>query len=260
LAPPEKGGVSMLKKTFSLIISIAILTGCSSSANEFNQNELVKAIYYQEYNQIKEELITNPDCILQMDSFNGTALHYAAAYGTGEIADYLLNHGAAQFIHQKGGVRNLMPIQEAVLSDNVEVYRLLSNYEDDKAHLSILDEEGRSLLHLAASSQAIEMIKLLLAEGIDPNIQDDAGNIPLVLFLQSLDQYESKISRADRNEIYEVFDIFIDYGMDPDISNDGTESVRTMVHDAVPHFFMDYDPAVHTVLDAVADYLKRHID
>lgn len=106
----------------------------------------------------------------------GSALHSAAgAYKQNAVAviKLLLDHGANVDIRQP--IKGT-PLMMSVKSGNIELVRLLLSRGADPNAVSF----GESVLHIAAASTECkaEMIDLLLQAGADPQVLDDDGETP----------------------------------------------------------------------------------
>lgn len=53
-----------------------------------------------------------------------------------------------------------------------------------RADMDIPDRMGRTALHLAAQRGDVSMVKELLAKGADPHLEDNRGNVPLLLWAE----------------------------------------------------------------------------
>ncbi len=74
-----------------------------------------------------------------------------------------------------------------------------------------VNDEGRSYLHLACIERDAESLRIFLEIGLDPNLQDQWGNTPLIYAMQ--------------NRVLNIIELLITYGADPYIENhDGVSS------------------------------------
>ena len=87
------------------------------------------------------------------------------------MAELLLSHGAKLDI-----------VSAAAIGRTEVVTELLSN---DPTLIHAADAGGNTALHLAAWRRETEMVKLLLANGANPNLQNKCGETP-VSFSNSL--------------------------------------------------------------------------
>ncbi|XP_033024768.1 protein phosphatase 1 regulatory subunit 12C isoform X3 [Lacerta agilis] len=150
--------------------------------------------------EVVEFLVANGADVNQADNEGWTPLHVAASCGYIEIAQYLLDHGAnIAAVNSDGDVP--LDIAEA---DNMEALLRLeigkrgidvevAKREEEEVMLrdarqwmnggKISDEPhpktGATALHVAAAKGYIEVMRLLLQAGYDPNVQDKDGWAPL---------------------------------------------------------------------------------
>jgi ankyrin repeat protein len=95
----------------------------------------------------------------------GTALGIAARSGNAEMVQTLLAAGAD---HNLRGEHNPVPLQEAVAGGHVQVVRNLLSGADGEV-------EGKEFaLFFAAAENAVEIIRLLLSDGTNPNALVDS--------------------------------------------------------------------------------------
>ncbi|PLS02334.1 ankyrin repeat domain-containing protein [Neobacillus cucumis] len=235
-----------MKKSILFLVICFSLAGCSPNPN---QADLLQAIYDHNEDALNQQL----NAAKLHHSTHLKALAYAARYGNAEIANLLLQNGGEKLLQTKGGIRNLTPIQEAVIYNNIPVYQKFIKKDPDHQYLTTLDNKGRSLLHLAMGAGAIKMAEELLADGLDPNLQDDAGNTPMMTLLKALQKNRSELKKF---QIYQLFKSFQDYGMNPDIVNQQNESVRSIVEGAKTVFIGSDDSDKRTLLDQSSLDLK----
>ncbi|XP_060111491.1 protein phosphatase 1 regulatory subunit 12C [Heteronotia binoei] len=150
--------------------------------------------------EVVEFLVANGADVNQADNEGWTPLHVAASCGYIEIAQYLLDHGAnIAAVNSDGDVP--LDIAEA---DNMEALLRLeiakrgvdievAKREEEEVMLrdarqwlnasKIADEPhpktGATALHVAAAKGYVEVMRLLLQAGYDPNVQDKDGWTPL---------------------------------------------------------------------------------
>ncbi|CAK9884292.1 MAG: hypothetical protein XXXJIFNMEKO3_00674 [Candidatus Erwinia impunctatus] len=102
--------------------------------------------------------------------FGQTALGWAAFIGYLDVVEYLVNQGADLFATDRADVKNVL--KSAVLGKNVEVVKYI--YPKLKGQVEIndqkLDNEGESLLMIAASNNRIDIVKYLIENGAELNL------------------------------------------------------------------------------------------
>jgi len=83
---------------------------------------------------------------------------------------------------------------------HLEVVKLLLEHGADP---NVKNRDGKTPLHNAASEGHLEVVKLLLERGADPNVKDDDGNTPLH-------------NAAWRGHL-EVVKLLLEHGADPNV-------------------------------------------
>ncbi|XP_067408158.1 protein phosphatase 1 regulatory subunit 12C isoform X2 [Emydura macquarii macquarii] len=150
--------------------------------------------------EVVQFLVENGANVNQADNEGWTPLHVAASCGYKEIAQYLLAHGAhVAAVNCDGDVPSDISeddsmealLQEEITKRGVDVAAAKREEEelmlrDTRQWLNagrIEDERhpktGASALHVAAAKGYIEIMRLLLQAGYDPNVQDKDGWTPL---------------------------------------------------------------------------------
>uniref|UniRef100_A0A8C8SR44 Protein phosphatase 1 regulatory subunit n=1 Tax=Pelusios castaneus TaxID=367368 RepID=A0A8C8SR44_9SAUR len=150
--------------------------------------------------EVVQFLVENGANVNQADNEGWTPLHVAASCGYKEIAQYLLAHGAhVAAVNSDGDV----PLDiaeddgmEALLREEIAkrgVDLAAAKREEEELMLrdtrqwlnaGHIDDErhpktGASALHVAAAKGYIEVMRLLLQAGYDPNVRDKDGWTPL---------------------------------------------------------------------------------
>ncbi|XP_042494164.1 protein ACCELERATED CELL DEATH 6-like [Macadamia integrifolia] len=128
------------------------------------------AVYYG-HNQFVQELCNQcPSLLTQANSDGDTPLHVVARTGNKDIASFLISRIRTDDIECGGEAENLrmrnkdnyMALHEAVVNKNLEVAKLLT--EADPCCSCHDNEADQSLLYLAAQTEELEMVKLILEE------------------------------------------------------------------------------------------------
>jgi hypothetical protein len=131
-------------------------------------------------------LIHGADPNPSVGPYDGTALDMQIWAGDAEVVKLMLDHGA-----QPNRKIRECPLLEAVLSDRVDIARLLLEHGADvRARTTITDRAwspympvGTTVLHHTASKSRpnrIQMVDLLLSYGAEINAQDAEGRTPLM--------------------------------------------------------------------------------
>jgi ankyrin len=108
-----------------------------------------------------------------------TPLHYACYWGRLEIAQMLLDHGAKVILKTEPGETALHAVAKGKYEhqeDGVSVAQLLLACGLDP---NVQDEHQSTPLHIASSYGKLEIIQLLLDHGAKVNAMDDKGETPL---------------------------------------------------------------------------------
>lgn len=141
-----------------------------------------------------------------------TALHLAASHDKRDVARYLLSKGIS--LHAKNAGEHTA-LHEAAMQGHPEMVRLLLEHEPDKASMAgellialhlVLDH------YLAFEKGKVELVKLLLRAGCDPNGLSSEGYTPL--------------HRAIRSDDASLVDILLTHGANP--------KIRTPVGELLP--------------------------
>lgn len=107
----------------------------------------------------------------EVDSNGNTQLHYAAISGQLELCKILLECGANPIIPRKFTVDHEVyytPLEAAIISDNTEVALLLIEAAPEGAFKAVRGRNKPAIFY-AIENENIEIIKALLAKGVDPN-------------------------------------------------------------------------------------------
>lgn len=144
--------------------------------------------------------------INQRSNSGSTALHHAARRGRDDCIEILLVAGANTDIQDSSG--NTPLIYAAKHSQIWAMKKLLAA----KCDVNKQNKEGRAALHYAAGSAM--GVELLLKSGADPDIQDPAGNTPLII--------------AATEGFCNVISLLCDYKCDVNICN--VEQQRCAIH------------------------------
>ena len=118
------------------------------------------------------EMLENGQDIEAKDvgSLDQTALGWAAFIGYEDIVDLLVDKGANLWATDKGDVYHAL--KSAALGKNVNITRKMREALKDEYDINdtSYEDDGESLVMVAASNNRIEVVKYLIAEGNDLNI------------------------------------------------------------------------------------------
>ncbi|KYO33046.1 protein phosphatase 1 regulatory subunit 12C isoform D [Alligator mississippiensis] len=168
--------------------------------NRISHAQKFKKACIDENMEVVQFLVENGANVNQADNEGWTPLHVAASCSYKEIAQYLLDHGAniaavnsdgdvPLDIAEDDGMEAMLSAEIAKRGVDVEAAKreeeeimlqdtrqwLNAGKIDDTRH----PKTGASALHVAAAKGYIEVMRLLLQAGYDPNVQDKDGWTPL---------------------------------------------------------------------------------
>ncbi|NOZ00145.1 MAG: ankyrin repeat domain-containing protein [Chloroflexi bacterium] len=122
-------------------------------------------------------LAKDPDLVNAYAQDGSQPLELAAYFGHDEIVDYLLKAGAWVNATAKNDDR-AMPLHAAAVGKHLEIARLLIEHGADP---NVPQRGGLTPLHISAQSGQVAMLKLLLFNGADLKVKNSDGKTPLDL-------------------------------------------------------------------------------
>jgi ankyrin repeat protein len=126
------------------------------------------------HNDIVMLLLDHGAEINACDKRGATALHVACYNAKETVVEQLLASGA-QSVKDKD---DRLPLHDAILANCREpIVRLLLQHFPDSMTAKLID--GRTALHLAASTGNLPVFNLLLENGADTDVKNDVGETPL---------------------------------------------------------------------------------
>jgi ankyrin repeat protein len=159
--------------------------------------------------KVAQALIEKNADLTLIDKFEGNALHYAAQYGNETLCQTLIDKGLP--VDSRDGFQNTPLIRAALRGKTEACITLLKNHANLEAknkvgrtalmaaagHVAgldictallkqdadafVIDNEGRSLLHEAVSSNSRQKLALFLEAGLDVNLPEATnGKTPLI--------------------------------------------------------------------------------
>ena len=203
------------------------------------ENEFLSAVVTGDVDTVKKELGNGADVNAEAACIKGmTAVGLATINPDTTILSMLVAKGAN--VNIAADAVAVSPIRIAVGTSNLAAFKVLA---DAGADLTVKDD-GYSLLHRAAqfkkTDDSLEIIKLLLAKGVDINAVTDKGWTPLMLLLSL-----SESTDADYAQTVEALKIMLDAGADASLVTDKGKTVREM-------FKAEKAPECAQLLDAAA--------
>ena len=152
-----------------------------------------------------ETLLVNGANLSPVTANGTTPLHFAATWNMIDVTDVLLRHGADPNAHDYDEGRT--PLHAAVIWNGLEkqhvTFLLLAHAETDPG---AEDDLGLTPLHWAAKHDTVNIVEVLLDQGVDPNSRADNGQTPLHL--------------AAFQDDPDVVEVLLDHGADPMILSD----------------------------------------
>ncbi|XP_051554075.1 KN motif and ankyrin repeat domain-containing protein 4-like isoform X1 [Myxocyprinus asiaticus] len=147
------------------------------SAEEDACDEIV-SLYLSE---VKSETPTVLQFLVNMVDDNGnTALHYSVSHCNFSIVKLILDTGVCEVDRRnKSGYTAIMlaSLTDVKSPGDMKVLQQLMELGDVNARVG---QVGQTALHLAVRHGRVPIVRLLLAQGADPNTQDHAGTTPLI--------------------------------------------------------------------------------
>jgi ankyrin repeat protein len=138
-------------------------------------------LYLAAYNKSMEALrilLLQPN--MDVNRLNGPhnelALHAACSKGLYDAVELLLENGSIVNIKDSLGHT---PLSNAIFSNSLSTVELLIN--TGNADVSVIDEQGNSLLHLAASNNFAGAIPILIQKGVSAESLNQRGISPLAV-------------------------------------------------------------------------------
>ena len=185
-------------------------------------NNTARINFRRKYGQAVLKEIRNGHSIDSRDNVGNTPLHLAVHRWLlvpevkRQSAHLLLDKGANPNLRNRDGTA---PLHIAVAEAHLEAVRLLVHFG---AELDLRDLDGLSALQLAMQCRKIpstdpQLLRILLEEGADPNVQDQNGRTPL-----HMAAFESQL---------EAVEILTEFGADLQTrDNDGHTAVQLAIN------------------------------
>ncbi len=123
---------------------------------------------------VKDLLETDPALANEYAPDGFQALGLASFFGYVDVASLLLDYGAEVNSPSRNG-QKVMPLHSAAAGRHLEIARLLLSHGADP---NAVQSDDFTPLHAAADNGHIEMIKLLLSFGADPGAKMKGGQTP----------------------------------------------------------------------------------
>lgn len=165
--------------------------------------------------------------------FGNTPLHFAITTGNFPLVEMLVRRGADPYARNLDGE----PCSHfaAIHLGSAELRKFLALAPK---MVRIEDDDGRTPLHWAIEQHldAVEVVRVLLEAGADPNAEDCLGNTPLHL--------------AAQDGSFAVYKLLVSYGAEESVKNDSLETpldcaVQSTASDFIAHYFADNRHLLH---------------
>lgn len=141
--------------------------------------DLFEAAAVGNLDAVRQHVSAQPDLVNAVASDGFQPLGLAAFFGHRDVAEYLLQAGAAVDSPSQNPLK-VMPLHSAAAGSWTEVVRLLIAHG---APVNARQGEDFAPLHSAAQNGSLEIITALLEAGADVNVRDSEGKTPLVYAL-----------------------------------------------------------------------------
>ncbi|XP_030843124.1 E3 ubiquitin-protein ligase MIB2 [Strongylocentrotus purpuratus] len=135
--------------------------------------EFIKAVMEGDVKRVAEALKKNKGFVNVVVQDN-TPLHLAAYQDHFQVVELLIKNGAKLDVKDDDGDTALA---NAVHQDNARIVKYLLDHGADPNTTNV--KGGRSPLHIGASKNHTQCVRLILGKGGNPNVKDNVGDTPL---------------------------------------------------------------------------------
>jgi len=135
---------------------------------------LFEAAAAGKFDVVAHLVFTYPDAIDYFADDGFTPLGLACYFGQHEIARYLVLKGADVNQPSNNGF-NVFPIHSAAAGNYTDIAKLLI---DNGANINVRQQAGSTPLHSAAQNGNLDLLILLLENGADVNARMEGGKLP----------------------------------------------------------------------------------
>jgi len=142
-----------------------------------SQSALIDAIIKEDIENVKAQILLDPNEINLLDGAGNSLLHYATALQNYAIAEYLIDTGINVDTKSKKGITAL---QLAIDRNNVQILELiLLNGANVNTHVSYGSTPLDRAIYIKDENVRTEVVRLLLKYKADINLKDGRGNTVL---------------------------------------------------------------------------------
>jgi len=135
---------------------------------------LFEAAATGKFDTLAHLLYSHPEAVNDYAEDGFTALGLACYFGQFEAARYLVLKGADVNLHSNNGF-NVFPIHSAAAGNFTNIVKLLV---DNGANVNVRQQAGVTPLHSAAQNGNPDMLILLLENGADTQVRMEGGKLP----------------------------------------------------------------------------------
>jgi ankyrin repeat protein len=139
-----------------------------------DQINLFEAAAVGKFDVVAHLLFTHPEAINEYADDGFTALGVASYFGQFEVARYLVLKGANVNLPSNNGY-NVFPIHSAAAGNYTDIVRMLV---ENGAQVNVKQQAGVTPLHSAAQNGNLELLILLLENGAEVNSRMEGGKLP----------------------------------------------------------------------------------
>ncbi|XP_059159027.1 ankyrin-1-like [Physella acuta] len=163
---------------------VKLLLGAASDVNHVDSQGMTALLHAVKRDCVENiELLVKHGSDVNLLSNGSTPLHLASKMGSVEAIEVLLRHGSNPQAQDENGNTALM-----IAIEHYTIHHWLFNQAivmliDASTNLNVQNLKGRTALMLAAKYLRLELVKLLLNAGADPNIADNDSDTALTLVL-----------------------------------------------------------------------------
>ena len=136
--------------------------------------DLFEASAVGKFDVVAHLLYNHPEAVNDYAEDGFTPLGLACYFGQFEVARYLVLKGADVNLPSNNGF-HVFPIHSATAGNYTEITRMLI---DNGANVNVRQQAGATPLHAAAQNGNLELLILLLERGAETNVRMEGGKLP----------------------------------------------------------------------------------
>ncbi|MBS1500996.1 MAG: ankyrin repeat domain-containing protein [Bacteroidetes bacterium] len=135
---------------------------------------LFEAAAVGKFDVVAHLLYTHPDAVNDYAEDGFTPLGLACYFGQFEVARYLVLKGADVNLPSNNGF-HVFPIHSAAAGNYTDIARMLI---ENGANVNVRQQAGATPLHSAAQNGNLDLLILLLENGAETNVRMEGGKLP----------------------------------------------------------------------------------